>query len=258
MAALFGRSALDYAGYDMRYECFEGGGHCHGSYDPVVLERVYRFLWADWQTKPVQPLRNQERIDSQVEFGSTWEETTEPLPAKVSACTAQGEYTFVGGEIFLTAADGTKKSVASGFGSISALAVSSDQWRLYIADTQRRFVFAMSIMPDGSLTQLYKHAPLHLSWDCRMAGATDLCVDVNDRVYAATELGIQSVRSMGVIDSIFSLPGDIPVEKIAFGGENSDVMYATGGGKVFKRPWKVRGVRHSDALSKPGTVEYYD
>lgn len=261
VAALLAKSALDFAGYPMMYELFEGGGHCHGAYDPAVLERAWRFIWKDWKTEPVKPLHNQPYLNEFLEFGTAWEETTDAFPTKGEVSTAMGTYCPDGERILLRkkTADGSEEvtEVAKGFGDVRALAISSDGWRLYIADAKSRFAWVMSIMPDGSLAQRYKHAPLHLTWDCRTIGGTDLCVDVSDRLYVATELGIQCCRSMGVVDGIVPLPGDVPVEKIAFGGKDFSVMYATGGGKTFKRPWKVKGLTPGAKPVKPTTWDYY-
>lgn len=258
VAGLTAETAFKYAGYDYQYEYFPGGGHCHGITDPAVIERAMRFLWRNWKTEPVKPLHNSERVERLVPFGSRWEETNEPMPAPVPAQIPAGVYSFEGGTIHLTSKDGVPKAVADGFGEISGLAVSSDRWRLYIADRQRRFIFAMSILEDGTLKERYVLAPLHLAHDCRSIGAADLCVDSKDRVYAATELGVQGIISFGVTDSIIPLPGDLPVEKLAFGEKESNILYARSGDKIFKRPWKERGLKNTDAPAFPGTKGYYD
>jgi len=256
LVALSAKSAMEYAGYNFAFERFEGGEHCHGRNDFDVQERVFRYLWADWNTKPVMPCRNPPRIEAMFDLGSRWTQTDEPMPVKTAATTEAGAFSFTGGRIFLTTPDGVKKAVAEDFQEITAIAVSTDRWRLYIADRARRYVFAMSIGPDGSLKDRYILAPLHLAPDCRTIGAMDLCVDIQDRVYAATELGIQGIVSFGINDSIVPLPGDLPVERLAFGGGAGDVMYARSGGRVFKRQWKVRGHQPSDPPTAPSTPGY--
>ena len=49
-------------------------------------------------------------------------------------------------------------------------------------------------------------ASLHVSTDFRSPGVLDMCVDSGDRIYAATELGIQCVRSYGLVDVILLNP----------------------------------------------------
>ncbi|MCE5185361.1 MAG: hypothetical protein LLF76_04465 [Planctomycetaceae bacterium] len=147
--------------------------------------------------------------------------------------------------------------VADGFGEVSAIILSSDRWRLYIADRTRRFIYAMSIMPDGSLGQLYKLAPLHLAHDCQNIGALDLCSDQDDRVYAATDLGVQGIVTFGLTDLIIPLPQDLPAEAVAFGGLDHNILYVKSGKRLFKRKLKV-GAASTSLLPIPSrTPDYY-
>lgn len=257
LVALSAESAMKYAGYDLTFEDFVGG-HCFGYRDFEIQQRIFRRLWQDWRTEPIKPPRFQPRIAEQIDITSKWERTDEAMPGKPRAKTAAGTYTFQSGQIFFTATGGAKKVVAGDFDEIAALAVSSDRWRLYIADRARRYVFAMSINPDGTLQSRYKLAHLHLAADCRVIGAMDLCVDTCDRVYAATELGIQGIISFGIVDSIIPLPGGLPINALAFGGQKGNVMYAKSGNQVFKRQWNFRGLRDDDPIIQPSTPTYND
>lgn len=259
IAALMGESSMKYAGYDYEFEYFPEGGHGCGYTDPEVTERAMRFLWADWKTKPIKPLHNPERIDRLVEFGSVWEETDEPFPDPIPAKTKNGVYTYEGGRLFFTDTQGIKKTVSDGFfGEISGLAVSTDGWRLYIGDKNRRFVYAAAILSDGTLGKIYELAPLRLAHDIRTLGASGICLDVKDRVYAATELGIQGIISFGVTDAILPLPNNRPAEAAAFGGPDLSVLYVKSGDKIFKRTMKPRGKPEDFPQTPPNTTGYYD
>ncbi len=251
-------SAFKYAGYEFAYEFFEGGGHCEGLWDPQVQERVLRYLWKDWKTTPVRPLHFPDRISRLIDLDSSWQESSEPMPVKCRAKTEYGIYCFDRNAVLLTTPEGKTRIVADDFDEIGAVAISTDRWRLYIADKKRRYIFAMSICPDGSLKDKYILAPLHLAEDCRKIGAVDICVDIQDRVYAATELGIQGIISFGITDSIIPLPGNLPVDQIAFGGLSNDVLYAKSGNRIFRRQWKIRGLLENDAPVEPSTPSYND
>ena len=95
----------------------------------------------------------------------------------------------------------------------------------------------MSIMPDGSLAQCCKLAPLYLHHDCRITGAKDITVLPDNRVVAATELGVQGVWCTGMIDLILPLPGDVPAEQIAY---QDGMLYVSSGRTVYRR--KLRTV----------------
>lgn len=247
--------ALKYAGYDYAFDYIEGGGHCAKFHDSEYNEHVLRFLWKDWK-KPIRPLRFSQRIQFFLDFDSAWQETNE-MPKACHAKTAQGIYSFEGGKITFNSYSGNIHVVADDFDEISALAISSDRWRLYIADRTRRNIYVMSICPDGGLKEKYIFAPLHLAFDCRTIGASDLCVDTVDRVYAATELGVQTITSFGIVDSIIPLPHDLPAEKIAFGGENNEYLYVKSGIHIFRRKLKVCGKAENDVITKPANTDYY-
>ena len=255
-AACNAAKAFAFAGYDFRFEVFPNEGHCARRSHPALLRRMMTFLWANYATVPVRPLHRQIRLNQLLPGDSAWTATDEKLPPRpASVTTAAGTYRAEGGHIIFTSASGEKRSVASAFGDISALALSSDLWRLYVADRARRFVYAMTIQPDGSLAACYKLAPLHLAHDCRILGASDLCMGHGDRVFAATELGIQGIISFGMVDSIMPLPGDLPADRVVLKGH---VLYAASGRQVFKRTMKIAAPGNGMLPVAPSTPGYGD
>jgi len=251
-AACNARRAFEFAQYDFKFELFPGEGHCSRRSEAPLLRRVMTYLWQNWRTEPVRVPGNQIRIANLLEPGSVWKEVrkTMPLSGK-SVKTAQGEYTFDGGSIFFKSKKKCVK-VADGFDRITGIVLSSDNWRLYIADAGRRFIYAMSIKPDGTLKDLYKHAPLHLAYDCRTVGASGICIGADDRIFAATELGVQSVVSFGLMDAILPLPGDLPADRVAL---VDNLLYASSGEWVFCRP--VKSVEKQGNLPVPPTSPGY-
>lgn len=257
-AACNAAKAFEFAGYDFKFDVFPNDGHCCHSTERPLLRRVMGFLWSNWQKEPVRARGNQIRINQILASDSPWEETQEEFPAKALLQTPNGTYSFNGEYIYLTRPGGGEKEiVAAGFGDITAIGLSSDRWRLYIADRTRRFIYAMSVLPDGTLLQLYKLAPLHLAHDCRTIGALDLCLDQRDRTYAATELGIQGIVSFGLTDLILPLPEDLPADRVAWGGPDRDILFAASGTRVFKRKLKV-SAPGSAAPIPPQTPRYGD
>ena len=258
LAAVFAKNTFEYAGYDIQAEFLQGGDHGAGYSDPEVTRRMLKFLWKDWQNSPVRPLRQQERLNRLVEFGTTWEETEDSFPDPLPVRTTIGDYSFDGCHIIFTDLDGKNRVVNSEFGNISALAISTDRWRLYVADRLKHCVYALAIHPDGSLGKSYILAPLRLSPKIEQLGASAICVDTKDRLYVATPLGIQSIISFGIIDAILPLPGDLQADDVAFGGDDGRILYARSGEKVFKRPMKTVGKPLDFPITPPGTKGYYD
>ena len=254
LAAQNAASALEFAGYDFRFEQFNGEGHCTRREDVTLWRRMMKFLWANWKTIPVLPLANQIRIRHLVANDSTWQPCNEEFPEKLPVSFNGGKYTFSGGEIFYEKESSSKK-VAADFDKITSLGLSSDRCQLYIADETRRFIFAMSIQPDGSLKHLRKLAPLHLAYDFRRAGASDITVLEDDRVLAATELGVQGIVSFGLTDIILPLPENLPAEKIALRGHT---LYVSSGSKIFCRNLKI-GIPGADTPPQaPASPQYGD
>ncbi len=251
-AAQNAASALEFAGYDFRFEQFNGEGHCCRKDDEVLWHRMSQFLWANWKTVPVLPLARHIRIRNLVADDSQWQLYTGSFPEKQKITVQGGTYTFEGGKIIFEK-DDTKKVVAECFTAISALGLSSDKWRLYIADETRRFIYVMSIMPDGSLTQLNKLAPLHLKHDLTKIGASDIAVLADDRILAATELGVQGIVSFGITDLILPLPGDLPAERITVCGTT---VYVTSGDKIFCRELKIAAGDCNSPASAPESPGY--
>lgn len=103
-----------------------------------------------------------------------------------------------------------RKTAVEGITNASAIAFSCDMWRLYVADRDARFVYACTLYADGVPGARYKMAPIELPYDLHTAGCNDICVSDEDRVFAATELGVQSMRSFGINDIIIPLPDGRP------------------------------------------------
>lgn len=249
-------SALQYAGYDCLFEFRPNDGHVPGLGDWTVMKKLYSYLWANWRTEPVRSWRHPVRVETVVDSASVWQQVEERMPKEEGAEIAEGIYSYNDKTIFFTPRNGKRKIVAEGFGCISGITVSSDKWRLYVSDVTRRQVYAMTIKKDGLLYGRYILGQLHTLPDNKIFGAMDICIDETDRTYCATEIGIQSINSFGVNDLILCLPGDLPVEEIAFGGDGMNWLYARSGEKVFKRKCKIKGLKANAPVRAPLPIGY--
>ena len=252
LEAMSASEAMKYAQYDFEFEVFQGGPHGAGFLDPRVFEKAMRFIWKDWQTKAVQPLGLAPRVADIVTLDEPWVETSAPMPEACEPTIPEGTYRFEqGGRIWLTRADGSRVLAVETNREITSIAISCDRWRLYVADRNRRFVYAMAIMKDGTLTDCYAHAHLHLADDCLTIGASAVCVDTLDRLYAATQLGIQTISHTGHTNTILPLPGNLPVTGLVFGGDDHSILYAESNGKVFKRKVLTHGLTATTPIMEP-------
>ena len=241
-AAIDAKMALEYSGYPILSKYFENEGHCSRYRCTETLKEGYEFLWKE--DKVSVPDFNS-RLASITDRNSAWE-MTDRFPEK--ACI---KYSFDKENIKMG-----ESSLAGGFSELSSLALSSDKWRLYIADKDRSAIYAMSIEKNGSLSSLYTLATLHTKTVSKIHGAIDLAVDENDRIYALTELGIQCVRSFGIVDVILSLPEGSSFDEIAIGDNNGvSYLYVKNDTKIYRK--KIKNSATKDYPTKPHHTEYY-
>ncbi len=255
--------ALRFAGYDMMSKYYPGEGHS-SRWNSLenALERM-EFLWENWETEPIRVKKLSPRVEQVVSLEHQWEETTEIFPSKVTAYfikenRVMGEYVAEGEDIYYISRQGDKCKVAESMGRITSLGISSDHCFLYIGCLDRGCVYSMAICSDGRLEGKYLQGTLHMETDFCCPGAIDLCVDSNDRIFVATELGIQCIRSFGLIDVILTLPKNLIPKRIAFGGEDSNYLYVDCGKKIFRRMMKTPAKTDVLTITQPKYVSYYD
>ena len=258
-AAEDGIRAMRYAGYDIEERYFPGEAHCGRTLTQSTSEEIFAWLWKDWETCRVKTTRNSPRHDTVISYNDPWEDVTatDTMPSPAPALSSVGEYTVKDGKVYLEK-DGESRVVADDFLVAPTVAVSSDLWRLYMADPARGSVHAASICEDGSLKDEVVLAPLYTAFDFRRPGAYDMCVDEADRVFVATELGIQCIRSFGLVDVLLNPPHDGGVRRVAFGGDGRQYLYADCGDRLYRRKMLRPAKNDPLAVTEPGCKQYYD
>jgi len=221
-------SALRYAGYELRYDRFAHQGHGAAWGDAKHLAKVLTWLFEDWRTKPVAAPAPSMRVRKTVFATAGWTPCEFAMPTPV--CETR----------------------------------SSDQWLEYSVNPTNRFVMARARAGEGvrttdasasaqTLAPAVRHAPLELAWNASRVGGAALALAADDRLWVATELGVQGVVSFGIADVVLPLPGDLPCNNVALVGTN---LYASSGRRVFRRPVKVGAPVAS--CKSPATPGYDD
>lgn len=267
------KRALLFAGYDIMSDYYPGEGHGSRYFCFESALKRQRFLWKDWQTIPVTVSGYSSRMKELILEDQPFRQIAPRMAYLILTCLMPahqtvsftspsserlllGTYSVEENGIYFTPENGSRIKVAEIPGTISAIAVSSDKWRLYVSCLDRGCIYAMSIYPDGTLSAPYQQAALHLETDFLHPGAYDLCIDENDRLYAATESGIQCIRSYGLIDVILTLPANAVPDRIWF--DSNGYLCVSSKEKVFCRKLLVNGPASDTSVTSPKYTSYYD
>lgn len=153
-------------------------------------------------------------------------------------------------KVWLIPPGGAKRVVDTGLRYANGVTLSADQSLLYVADYRSHWVYSYVIQPDGSLAHKQRYYWLHEPDALDQSSADGMKVDRAGRLYVATALGIQICDQPGRVNAILPLPNG-KVTNLCFGGEKSDVLYATAVDKVYRRKLNTTGAHAWDAPVKP-------
>ncbi len=149
------------------------------------------------------------------------------------------------GKVWFIGKDGKKKVVREDHWLPNGVRFSPDESLLMVADTVSRWVWSFQVEADGSLAngEAFYHLELPddvLSGPLR-SGADGVALDTLAHLYVTTKLGIQVCDQAGRVVGIIRNPTSEDLSNIVFGGPDMKTLYATGGGKVYKRVLKRQG-----------------
>lgn len=133
----------------------------------------------------------------------------------------------------------------------AGVTLSGDQAMLVATDAQSRFSWSFQIAADGSVANgepFYRLEMPESGWN---SGVTSVAQDSIGQVYFATAIGIQVCEANGRVAMVLNAPAPGAVQTIAFGGPELSWLYATQGGKVFRRPVKVKGTAGWETVKLP-------
>lgn len=126
--------------------------------------------------------------------------------------------------------------------SPGSLCLNAEQAFLNVSDAGSNFGYSYFIQPDGSLAHGQQYMHYHVPYGSVSTESTSMIVDNENRLYTATNYGIQVMDQLGRVHFIFSQPElGKAVSYITFGGENLDELYAVSGNNVYKRKIKAKG-----------------
>ncbi|MBQ9163122.1 MAG: hypothetical protein IJX74_07640 [Clostridia bacterium] len=222
------KESLVFAKYDFNYAYFSGEGHCSRYHDENEAYKRNEWIWHDWQTRPIKALGNSDRVDKVIPFGSVWEKCG-TFPCE-SACA---------GPLALTK-------------DYKNVVLSNDAQMWYASGENEDIIY--SYVNNGHYENQKRnlHTVLHTIPRISHKGILDMAVDRTDRLYALTEIGIQCVRSFGLVDVILDLPDYSAPVKIAV----DDALYVQTEIGIYKRRLCQECITDGDEKRKQ--ISYYD
>lgn len=220
-------AGLIFAEYDYHAEYFKGEGHCSRYRNQDEAYRRNEWIWRDWQTKAIMAPANSPRVDRVIPFGSKWTDCA----------------------VFPSKALPQKPDCLEAYDSVT---LSNDKLAWYAADKDDDIVHMHAADDRGASEKRLLHATLHTIPRTYPKGAIDMSVDGNDRLFVLTAIGIQCVRSFGLIDVILDLPDDSVPLCIAV----TDALYV----KTEKGVYRRELCQDCTDFQKPGRKYegYYD
>ena len=147
--------------------------------------------------------------------------------------------------------DGKKTVVAKNIRLPNGVVATTDHAFLLVTNTRGRFTYSFAIQPDGTLAHRQRHGHLHRGDGDNDTGADGLTVDTDGRSYVATRMGLQVLDQLGRVHIILNKPGRGWFSNVVFGGPKLDTLYATCGGRIYRRKVATRGVRPWQGPVKP-------
>jgi gluconolactonase len=146
--------------------------------------------------------------------------------------------------VWLVDAAGHKRTVHEGLKWPRGVRASPDESVLAVNDPPTRWVWSFPIQADGSLANGRPFYRLETSGEKSETDAGGMAFDSEGFLYVATNIGVQVCSPQGRVTAIIAPAGE-SVAAVLFGGPGLQWLYATDGGKIWRRPVKRRGAAPS-------------
>ncbi|MES2547166.1 MAG: SMP-30/gluconolactonase/LRE family protein [Pseudomonadota bacterium] len=121
--------------------------------------------------------------------------------------------------------------------------LSTDEKTLYVADTANEFVIAYDIKADGALGNKSQFAKLagyaKNAAGESSSGADGLAVDAENRVYVASNAGVEVFSAKGETLGVIALPNK--PQNLAFSGKDKKTLFVVGRGAAYRIPLLAQG-----------------
>jgi gluconolactonase len=137
--------------------------------------------------------------------------------------------------VYYLSPKGVLSKVVSDLERPNGVQLSTNEKTLYVADTAGQYILAYDVAEDGSLSNKREFAELagwsngENGWS---SGADGLAVDALNRVYVASNVGIEVFDKDG--DDLGVIPVPNKPQNLAFAGKDKKTLYIVGRGAAYK------------------------
>ncbi len=144
--------------------------------------------------------------------------------------------------VYYISASGQLQRLANDIERPNGIQLNKAETILYVANTQGEYVLAYDIDADGSIKNRRNFAKLD-GWKnvdgVWSSGADGLAIDDNDRLYVASNTGVEVFSAKGEALGVIPLPQK--PQNLAFAGKDKATLYIVGRGSAYKVPLLAHG-----------------
>jgi sugar lactone lactonase YvrE/rhodanese-related sulfurtransferase len=145
--------------------------------------------------------------------------------------------------VYYITPDGKTTRVINDLKRPNGVQLSTDEKTLYVADTANQFLIAYDIKADGALSNKRDFAKLD-GYQKNPAGefasgADGIAIDADNRVYVATNSGVEVFSAKGEKLGIIALPNK--PQNLAFAGKDKKTLVVVGRGAAYRIPLLAQG-----------------
>ena len=133
------------------------------------------------------------------------------------------------------------QTAAGGINKPNGISLSADQRFLIVSEYGGTNVWSFVVAPDGNIHSGERYMTLRTPPGRPDSGGDGMITDSQSRYYITSHAGIQMFDPMGRLGGVISKPSDKGSVSVAFGGPNSDYLYACASDKVFRRKTLAKG-----------------
>ena len=140
--------------------------------------------------------------------------------------------------VYRIAPDGTLQVLVKDFVRPNGIALSPDEKKLYVNDTEKNHIRVFDIQPDGSIDTGKIFAEMNSK---EQGGADGMKVDIKGNVYSTGPGGVWIFDSKGQFLGKIS-PPEVPAN-IGWGGDDNKTLYMTAQKSLYRIQCKIPGTR---------------